>query len=150
MSANTWAYQNTLDERKRICSRQSWTRWSNTPWTALHNSSPLQAKRSWSNQFYLWSHLLLWLVLNSLCKRIQSVLTRFWWDSKDEVRKICWIYWDTLTQPKNLGRLGFCDIQAFNHALLAKIGWRLLTNPDCLLAKVLLGKYCHKTSFLKT
>ena len=55
-----------------------------------------------------------------------------------------------MTQPKDLGGLGFRDIQAFNHALLAKIGWRLLTNPDCLLEKVLLGKYCHKTSFLKT
>ncbi|XP_048615729.1 uncharacterized protein LOC125588433 [Brassica napus] len=86
----------------------------------------------------------------SLCKRIQSVLTRFWWDSKDGVRKICWVSWEKLTQPKDLERLGFRDIQAFNHALLAKIGWRLLTNPDYLLAKVLLGKYCHKTSFLKT
>lgn len=45
--------------------------------------------------------------------------------------------------------LGFRDIRAFNHALLAKIGWKLLTKPDCLLARVLLGKYCHNTSFLK-
>lgn len=85
----------------------------------------------------------------SLCKRIQSVLTKFWWDAKDGVKKICWISWDTLTQPKSEGGLGFRDVQIFNHALLAKIGWRIITNPNCLLAKVLLGKYCHKTSFLK-
>lgn len=48
-----------------------------------------------------------------------------------------------------MGGLGFRDIRVFNHALLAKIGWKLLTKPDCLLAKVLLGKYCHNTSFLK-
>lgn len=41
-------------------------------------------------------------------------------------------------------------MQAFNHALLAKIGWRILTKPDCLLARILLGKYFHKSSFLKT
>ncbi|XP_013613645.1 PREDICTED: uncharacterized protein LOC106319796 [Brassica oleracea var. oleracea] len=32
---------------------------------------------------------------------------------------------------------------------LSTAGWRLITNPECLLAKVLLGKYCHKTPFLK-
>lgn len=89
-------------------------------------------------------------LLVSLCKRIQSVLTRFWWDSKEGERKICWISWDKLTQPKSVGGLGFRDIQTFNHALLAKISWRIITKPDCLLARVLLGKYCHKVSFLKT
>ena len=45
--------------------------------------------------------------------------------------------------------LGFRDIQSFNQALLAKIGWRILTKPNSLLAKILLGKYCHMSSFLK-
>ena len=36
----------------------------------------------------------------SLCKRIQSVLTRFWWDSIDGVKKICWLSCEKLTQPK--------------------------------------------------
>lgn len=56
---------------------------------------------------------------------------------------------DTTKEFGGGGGLGFRDIQAFNQALLAKIGWRLITNPECLLAKVLLGKYCHKTPFLK-
>lgn len=29
----------------------------------------------------------------SLCKRIQSVLTRFWWDSKEGEKKVCWVSW---------------------------------------------------------
>lgn len=85
----------------------------------------------------------------SLCIIIQFVLTRFWWDGADGTKKICWIAWDKMTFPKNEGGLGFHDIQAFNKALLAKIGWRIITKPDCLLAKVLLGKYCTKTSFFK-
>lgn len=84
----------------------------------------------------------------SLCKRIQSVLTPFWWDTKEGERKICWVSWDQLTQPKSLGGLGFRDIQAFNQTLLAKIAWRIITYPSCLLARVLPGKYCTKTSFL--
>lgn len=44
-------------------------------------------------------------LLISLCKRIQSVLTRFWWDGVDENNKICWVAWDKLTKPKSLGGL---------------------------------------------
>lgn len=85
----------------------------------------------------------------SLCKRIQYVLTRFWWDQKLGETKICWVSWEKLTQPKSLGGLGFYDIQAFNQAFLAKLAWRLITAPDCLFSRIILGKYCHKTSFLK-
>lgn len=85
----------------------------------------------------------------SLCKRIQSILTRFWWDASDGTRKMCWVSWDRLTKPKNKGGLGLRDIQLFNQALLAKQAWRILTNPTCLLARVLLGKYCKNKSFLE-
>lgn len=84
-----------------------------------------------------------------LCKKIQSVLIRFWWDSKAGVHKIWWLSWDKLTQPKSLGGLGFRDIEAFNIALLTKIAWRLITAPYSLFSRIILGKYCHKTSFLK-
>ncbi|XP_019097316.1 PREDICTED: uncharacterized protein LOC109131143 [Camelina sativa] len=84
----------------------------------------------------------------SLCKRIQSVLTRFWWDTKAEKKGMCWIAWDKLTHSKQDGGLGLRDLQDFNAALLGKIGWRILNNLDCLLARVLLGKYCTTTSFL--
>lgn len=84
----------------------------------------------------------------SLCKRIQSALTRFWWDKADGTKKLCWVSWDKLTKPKAVGGLGLRDIQVFNQALLAKLAWRILTAPNCLLARVLKGKYCHKKSFL--
>lgn len=72
-------------------------------------------------------------LLQSLCTQIQSALTRFWWNSS----------------PKNLGGLGFKDINNFNDALLAKLSWRLFNNPTFLLVRVLLGKYCLNSSFLK-
>ncbi|XP_018474082.1 uncharacterized protein LOC108845359 [Raphanus sativus] len=85
----------------------------------------------------------------SLCKRIQSALTRFWWDTDDQIRKMSWIAWTKLTDHKALGGLGFREIQGFNQALLSKISWRILTKPDCLLARVLTGKYCRNKSFLE-
>ena len=73
----------------------------------------------------------------SLCKRIQSALTRFWWDSSSEKRSICWFFWDNLAQPKAAGGLGLRDIQLFNQALLPKLAWRIITVPDCLIARAL-------------
>ncbi|CAA7061632.1 unnamed protein product [Microthlaspi erraticum] len=79
-----------------------------------------------------------------LCKRIQSTLTRFWWDAKPEKKKMCWVSWGKLTQSKKMGGLGFREIRSFDDGLLAKINWRILQSPNCLLR----GKYCHKQDFL--
>lgn len=84
----------------------------------------------------------------SLCKQIQSLLTRFWWDANPEKRKMCWVAWSTLTLPKHAEGLGFRDIETFNDALLAKIGWRILNDMQSLLAQLLLGKYARNSSFM--
>lgn len=86
---------------------------------------------------------------SSLCKQIQSVLLRFWWDEKPGKKKMSWVAWDKLTQPKFAGGHGFKDVEAFNDAFLAKIGWRIIQKPDSLLAQILLSKYCHSSSFLE-
>lgn len=61
---------------------------------------------------------------------------------------MCWVAWSTLTLPKHAGGLGFRDIETFNNALLAKIGWRLINDPNSLVARVLLRKYAWNSSFL--
>lgn len=86
----------------------------------------------------------------SLIKQLQSILTRFWWDLSPEVRKMCWVSWSNLSKPKSNGGLGFRELAQFNDALLAKISWRILKNPNSLLARILLGKYCLRSSFLQT
>lgn len=85
----------------------------------------------------------------SLCKQLQSVLTRFWWDASPGVKKICWVSWQTLTKPKSVGGLGFREIVQFNDALLAKLSWRILMNPNSLLSRTLFGKYCVHSPFLE-
>lgn len=57
--------------------------------------------------------------------------------------------WDTLTKTKEDGGLGFRDIECFNDALLGKLSWRILTKPQCLLARILNGKYCNEKPFLE-
>lgn len=85
----------------------------------------------------------------SLCKRIQSAVTRFWWDDTEGQHKMAWVSWDKMTQPKAIGGLGFRDFQAFNDAFLGKLSWRLHNNPELLMSRVLLGKYCHSESFME-
>ena len=85
----------------------------------------------------------------SLCNRIQSALKRFWWDDRTGKRKMAWIAWEKMTLSKCNGGLGIRDVQTFNDAYLAKISWRLLENPDCLLGRILLSKYCPDGDLLK-
>ncbi|CAN6581073.1 unnamed protein product [Malus baccata var. baccata] len=58
-----------------------------------------------------------------------------------------WISWERLMKQKRFGGLGFRDIQCFNLAFLAKIGWRLIQNPMSLLATVLKEKYYPGKNF---
>lgn len=86
----------------------------------------------------------------SLCQQIQSALTRFWWDNSNSnsSNKIAWIAWSKLILPKDQGGLDFRDIQSINDAFLAKLSWRLIRNPDCLLGRILFEKYCPDSDFL--
>ena len=64
-------------------------------------------------------------------------------------RKLAWIAWENICIPKADRGMGFKDLKAFNLALLAKQGWRIIQNPDSLLHRVLKAKYFKSTSFLE-
>lgn len=61
---------------------------------------------------------------------------------------MCWLAWEKLTKAKSDGGLGIRDIQAFNVALLAKLAWRIFIHLDCLLSRILSGKYGQKKHFI--
>jgi hypothetical protein len=84
----------------------------------------------------------------TLCKDINSLMSKFWWGHKEDESRIAWMSWSKLGRPKDRGGLGFRDLEWFNLALLAKQGWRLLQNPDSLVAKILKEKYYPHSEFL--
>ena len=86
----------------------------------------------------------------SLCRRIQSILTRFWWDSAPDKRKISWVAWSIMAQPKCRGGLGFKNIEEYNDSLLGKLSWRILSNPNSLLSRILKGKYFPDCDFMES
>ncbi|XP_040367476.1 uncharacterized protein LOC112178299 [Rosa chinensis] len=85
----------------------------------------------------------------SLNKKLEGwqEVCQVWWGSKGENRKIHWLSWDRLCQPKEAGGMGFRDLYAHNLALLAQQGWRLVRNPGSLLARLYQAKYFPNGDF---
>lgn len=85
---------------------------------------------------------------NKLCDDIEKLMNRFWWVSNlDNTRAIRWTYWDKLYVPKKFGGMGFRKIKDMNLAMLGKQAWRLLTNSDSLVARLLKARYYPTKSF---
>lgn len=57
--------------------------------------------------------------------------------------------WNQLCRPKKHGGLGFRDFRSFNMALLAKQGWRLITNPDSLMERIFQARYYPNGTFME-
>lgn len=63
-------------------------------------------------------------------------------------KKIHWRSWERLCLTKHEGGLGFKNLHAYNLAMLAKQGWRLIKNPNTLIARLYKAKYHPHCSFL--
>ncbi|GAU28869.1 hypothetical protein TSUD_293210 [Trifolium subterraneum] len=57
--------------------------------------------------------------------------------------------WSQICKHKNKGELGFRKSRAFNEALLAKQGWKCVTQPNSMTTQILKAKYYPKKSFLE-
>jgi hypothetical protein len=75
------------------------------------------------------------------CEEMRKIIADFWWRFKDGKRKLHWRSWEWMSSPKNIGGMGFRDMELFNQAMLGRQCWRLLTVPDSLCARVLKGRY---------
>lgn len=77
------------------------------------------------------------LLPKGFCSHIEKMICNFWWGSNVDNNKLHWVKWRKLCNNKKQGGLSFRDLSLFNEALLARQGWRLTTNEDSLISKVL-------------
>lgn len=85
----------------------------------------------------------------SLCKELQGMMQRFWRGHMAKESNVHWMSWERMSISKMMGGLAFRDLLMFNKALLAKQRWRILQNPDSLIATVLKAKYFKNGSFIE-
>ena len=86
---------------------------------------------------------------DALCDELTSMIRNFWWGQKEDEKKIAWLSWEKMCEPKSNGGMGFRQLKQFNLALLAKQGWRLQTKQDSLAYRVLKAKYFPKCEFVE-
>ena len=85
---------------------------------------------------------------DSLYDEMMGMIRNFWWGQKKEERKIAWLSWQKMCEPKCEGGLGFKNLKWFNMALLAKQRWHLQMGGDSLVCRVLKAKYFPTGDFV--
>ena len=69
------------------------------------------------------------------------MMRKFCWGQRGQESKIAWVSWKKMCKSKLNGGVGFRNLQAVNLAMLAKQGWRLISNPNSLVAQIYKARY---------
>lgn len=80
-------------------------------------------------------------LLKGLCDEIEGMMRKFLWGQRQQESKIAWVSWKKMCTSKLKGGMGFRNLLAFNLVILTNQGWRLLSNPYSLVAKIYKAKY---------
>ncbi|KAF7819529.1 reverse transcriptase [Senna tora] len=72
----------------------------------------------------------------SVCNSIEKIQRNFFWKSGNK-QSIHTINWETICKPKWLGGLGIGRVKERNHALLAKLSWRVSIENQQVWAKLM-------------
>jgi len=65
----------------------------------------------------------------------------FFWKQSHSGKGMPLVAWDKVCQPKQLGGLGLRKTAAVNTAFLAKLGWKILTQPENFWVQHMRAKY---------
>lgn len=85
----------------------------------------------------------------SLCNELEQICAKFWWSSSSNGVGMHWTQWMNLCKPKQFGGMRFRNLSDFNRALLAKQVWRIIREPNSLLATVLKARYLKHTDIME-
>lgn len=84
-----------------------------------------------------------------ITSKIDSIQRTFWWSKKNPRKAVYFRSWGDIGKSKLNGGLGIRNSFAVNRVLIAKLGWRLLKNPNQLISKFLKDKYYPNQNLLE-
>jgi hypothetical protein len=91
------------------------------------------------------------LLPKSLCATLDKCFKDFWWGfPKGKTRNLSLKSWRSICIPRHLGGLGIQNMFDINLALITKLGWQLLSNPDSFWVQQLRAKYLAYGTFLSS
>lgn len=76
--------------------------------------------------------------------KIDSIISKFFWEGLEKKRKYHMMRWDALTRTKDFGGLGFINTRVMNKALLCKWIFRLESGVDEPCYRLLRKKYMSR------
>ncbi|CAI8594330.1 unnamed protein product [Vicia faba] len=89
-------------------------------------------------------------LLQKCIKEIHKIQRNFNWGHKDEEKHIHGVNWKTIMHLKQVGGLGFCNLNFMNKACLSKLVWKLMSGENNLWSQVVKAKYDRENNNLVT
>ena len=84
---------------------------------------------------------------NKTTEQLDRVNREFFWKNTSSAHGLPLVAWDKVCRPKKLGGLGLRKTAAVNTAFLAKLIWKILTQPDNLWVQQIRAKYGAPENF---
>jgi ribonuclease HI len=91
----------------------------------------------------------IYIIPDATVNEIEKMLNSFWWGGGANNKGIRWMSWERLACAKDEGGLGFRDFKAFNMSMVAKQGWKIMSRPETLVAKIFKARYFPNSSLLE-
>jgi hypothetical protein len=74
-------------------------------------------------------------------KELVTIQRNFLWGGGSVEKKMCWVSWDRICQPKTRGGLGIKNLEFFNSSLLCKWKWRCFNDKEAPWHELLIFRY---------
>lgn len=78
---------------------------------------------------------------------LQKKVKRFLWKGSQR-HYISRTSWEQVSKPMMEGGLGIRNLRLWNLCFIAKLGWKILTQPSKLWVQILKRKYCKGTNLM--
>lgn len=89
------------------------------------------------------------LLSSTLLDDLHVMLNKCWWENGgDSAKGVKWMHWEKMYVRKKAGGRGFRDLHLFNVALLGKMAWRLIVEPNSLVCRLLKARYFLNKDFM--